>query len=87
ADAALLASAVAREGAVVHASWLGSVTLHEPIKVGVSSRLTILGESPGAMVTYSRPATGNADWRRPDAAGASDDEDYVRALFQVEKDA
>lgn len=33
ADAALVASAVAREGAVVHASWLGSVTLHEPIKV------------------------------------------------------
>ena len=33
ADAELVASAVAREGAVVHASWLASVTLHEPIKV------------------------------------------------------
>lgn len=56
-------------------------------QVGVSSRLTILGDSPGATVTYSRPATGNADWRRPDAAGGSGDEDDVGALFQVEKDA
>ncbi|CAM9407359.1 unnamed protein product, partial [Laminaria digitata] len=54
-DAARLARAASRSGAVLDVSWVGSVMLDTPIKVGTSTRLTISGVRADSLATTHTP--------------------------------